>query len=75
MTTITMSQAREKFADCADDVYFRGKRICVERRGKPVLVMVSVEDYELLKEAKKLRAAKATKKSLKRGKFVTMDQP
>jgi len=67
-----MSQAREKFADCADDVYFRGKRICVKRRGKPVLVMIPMTDYELLKEIKKRRAAEVTKQSLKRGKFVTM---
>jgi prevent-host-death family protein len=73
MTTLTMSQARDKFADCADDVYFRDKRICVKRRGKPVLMMVPVKDYELLQEMKKQRAVDATVKSLKRGKFVTME--
>ena len=73
MTTLTMSEARERFADCADDVFFRGNRICVERRGKPVFVMMPIQDYELLKELKKQRAAEATQKSLKRGKFVTME--
>jgi prevent-host-death family protein len=73
MTTLTMSQARDKFADCADDVYFRGKNICVKRRGKPVLVMMPMKDYELLQEMKKQRAINATTKSLKRGKFVTME--
>lgn len=72
MTSVTMSQAREEFANCADDVYFRGKRICVKRRGKPVLVMVPMADYELIKEMKMKRAAEVTKRSLKRGKFVTM---
>lgn len=74
MTTITISEAREKFADCADDVFFRGKRICVQRRGKPVLFMMPVQDYELLQELKKQRAADVTKKSLKRGKFVAMEE-
>ena len=74
MTTLTMSQARDKFADCADDVYFRGKNICVKRRGKPVLVMMPMKDYELLQEMKKQRAVGATKKSLERGKFVTMEE-
>ncbi len=74
MTTLTMSQARDKFADCADDVYFRGKNICVKRRGKPVLVMVSMKDYELLQGMKKQRSIDATTKSLKRGKFVTMEE-
>lgn len=73
MTTITISEAREKFADCADDVYFRGKRICVERRGKPVLFMMPIQDYELLQELKKQRAAEVTKNSLKRGTFVAME--
>jgi len=73
MTSVTISQARENFADCADDVYFRNKRICVKRRGKPVLVMIPMTDYELLKEAKTKRAADVTKRSLKRGKFVEME--
>lgn len=74
MTTLTMSQARDKFADCADDVYFRGKNICVKRRGKPVLMMMPMKDYELLQEMKKQRAIEATTKSLKRGEFVTMEE-
>ena len=74
MTSLTMSQAREKFADCADDVYFRGKRICVKRRGKPVLMMIPMKDYELLQEMKKQRAAEVSQKALKRGKFVSMEE-
>jgi len=74
MTTLTMSQAREKFADCADDVYFKGKQICVKRRGKPVLVMMPMKDYELLKELKKKRAVEVTKKSLKKWDFVEMEE-
>jgi len=74
MTTLTMSQARDKFADCADDVYFHGKNICVKRRGKPVLMMMPMKDYELFQEMKKQRAIETTKKSLERGKFVTMEE-
>ena len=73
MTTLTISQVRDKFADCADEVCFHGKSICVQRRGKPVLVMISNRDYELLIEVKKAKSFAATKKSLEKGQFIQLD--
>jgi prevent-host-death family protein len=48
MTIIPISQAREHLADLGNRVNLRGERVVVERRGKNLFALVSVEDVELL---------------------------
>ena len=42
------SKAREKFADILNEVSVRGDRIVLERHGKGVAALISVNDLELL---------------------------
>jgi prevent-host-death family protein len=48
MTTIPISEVREHLADLGNRVSLRGERIVVERRGKNLFALVTVEDMELL---------------------------
>jgi prevent-host-death family protein len=48
VTTIPISEARENLADLGNRVALRGERVVVERRGKNLFALVSVEDLELL---------------------------
>jgi len=48
MTTITITKARPQLRKLADRVCHHGERICVERNGEPVFVMVSFEDFEAI---------------------------
>ena len=48
METISISDAREHLADLGNRVSLRGERLVVERRGKDLFALVSVEDLELL---------------------------
>ena len=48
METISISDAREHLADMGNRVSLRGERIVVERRGKDLFALVSVEDLKLL---------------------------
>jgi prevent-host-death family protein len=48
MTTIPITEARENLADLGNRVALRGERVMVERRGKNLFALVSVEDLELL---------------------------
>jgi len=45
---IPATEAREKLADILNDVAFRGERVLLERHGKSIAAVVSVEDLELL---------------------------
>ena len=48
MTNVPISEAREHLADLGNRVALRGERVIVERRGKGLFALVSVEDVELL---------------------------
>ena len=56
--TISSREARTKWRDVLDKVMSRRVDVVIERSGKPVAVMIPVEDYEKLKdELDDLRAA------------------
>jgi prevent-host-death family protein len=48
MITVTVSQARENFSDLLGKVQHGRNDVTIERHGKPVAVMISVEDYEAM---------------------------
>jgi len=48
MTSIPISEAREHLADLGNRVALRGERLVIERRGKNLFALVSMEDVELL---------------------------
>lgn len=45
---VRASIARDRFADTLNRVAYRGERIVLERHGKPVAALVSLDDLELL---------------------------
>ena len=49
MIRLSTSDLRKDTADALNKVAYGGDRIVLQRRGKDVAVIVSVEDYELLK--------------------------
>jgi prevent-host-death family protein len=65
MTTIPISQAREKLSDIGTRVSLLGERVVVERRGKNLFALVPIEDLELLERLEDkidLEAIRAAKK-------------
>lgn len=48
METISVVEARKKFSDFMARVAYAGQRIVVERRGKPMMAWISVEDLDRL---------------------------
>ena len=53
---IGMAEAKSKLADLVGQVAYKGERFILERRGRPMAVLIGVEEFEHLKE----RAAAAT---------------
>lgn len=49
MIRISTSDLRKDTADTLNRVAYGGDRVALQRRGKDVAVIVSVEDYELLR--------------------------
>lgn len=46
MRAITAKEARRNFADVLNEVHFGRKRILITRSGKPLVVLISIKDYE-----------------------------
>lgn len=43
---LSTMQAREKFGEVLDQAYYRGDEFIIERRGKPLAVIVPFEEYQ-----------------------------
>ncbi len=52
METVTVADARKHFSELMAQVAYTQKRIVVERRGKPMVAIVSVEDLAQLEGLK-----------------------
>ena len=50
MTRLTATAVRDTLGDTLNRVAFKGERIVLERHGKPVAALVSVEDLQLLED-------------------------
>jgi len=44
--TIGMVEAKSKLAEIVAEVKYGGKRFILERRGRPMAVLISIEEYE-----------------------------
>jgi prevent-host-death family protein len=64
MTRLPVSKAREDLADALNRVAYRGERIVLERRGKRVAAIVSVEDLDLLEELEDQMDLESARKAL-----------
>jgi prevent-host-death family protein len=56
---------RNNLADAINRVAYAGERIVLERRGKGVAALVSIEDLELLQELEDQADIRAARKALK----------
>ncbi len=56
---------RNNLADAINRVAYANERIILERRGKGVAALVSIEDLELLEEMENRSDIRAAKKALK----------
>ena len=55
--TTSALAARKHFGRLLEEAYYRGDNIIIERAGKPMAVIVSVDDFETLKRQKGAEAA------------------
>ncbi len=76
---MSLSEARDNLANVIGQVQFGGERIVLEKRGKPVAVVVSVADadwLERMEDHADLMAFREAKEEMARmgGKTYTLDE-
>ncbi len=67
-------EIRNNLADAINRVAYAGERIILERRGKGVVALVSMDDLALLEEMENRSDIRAAKKALKEKGGVTLDE-
>lgn len=65
--TITLKELRPALPKVVDAIDSKMDRYVVTRRGKPVIVMLNIEDYEALMETLDILADPEAKKGVGRG--------
>jgi len=50
MTRVSATAARRDFSEILNRVAYRGERVVLERNGKDIAVLISIEDLELLRK-------------------------
>lgn len=66
INTITLKELRPGLPDVIDRIDAKFDRYVVTRRGKPVCVMMSIEDYEAMVETMEILGDKALVKRIKK---------
>jgi prevent-host-death family protein len=65
---------RNTFSEYLNRASYQGERIVIERRGKPVAALISMEDLELLNALEDQADVKAAKKARKEKGGVPLEQ-
>ncbi len=74
MKILKMAQAKEKFSEILNEVGYKGERILVEKRQKPLVVIISYDDYKRLEELEDIIESRVLEKALKKGKFYSLEE-
>jgi prevent-host-death family protein len=69
-----VADIRNQLADVLNRVAYAGERIVLERRGKSVAALVSMEDLALLERLETAQDIKAARKALKEKGGVTLEE-
>ncbi|MCC6580111.1 MAG: type II toxin-antitoxin system Phd/YefM family antitoxin [Phycisphaeraceae bacterium] len=64
MNNVSIVEARSRMADIINGVAYGGERVVLERHGKGVVAIVSVEDLELLEAIEDQEDVKAARRAL-----------
>ena len=64
MINVGVAQIRDNLAEALNQVAYQGERIVLERRGKGVAVLISMDDLALLEALEDREDAKAARKAL-----------
>jgi prevent-host-death family protein len=65
MTKVSVSEARQNFADIGNRVRLRGERVLVQRRGRKLCAIMPVEDLEFMESLEDKADLEAIRKARK----------
>ena len=72
--TFSVADAKAKFSEVVNSAEHKSERIVIEKRRKPVAVMIGYEDYKLFEELEDVYHAQLIKEVLAEDKFYSLEE-
>jgi antitoxin YefM len=73
MNSVPISDLRSHISELADRVCHHNERICIQRNGKPIFAMVSVEELKMLEKLEDLTDIKQGLEAIDRNDIVNWE--
>jgi prevent-host-death family protein len=74
MSTVSISQLKDRLSEYLNRVAFGHERIIVASRGKPKAAVISLADLELLEELEEAQAARDALAEYEQGETISLEQ-
>ncbi len=73
--TVSVAEAKNQLSELLNRVHYRGERILVTKRGKPIGALVSARDLEMIEKADKEKTLRRVREIQKRTKkYIPYEQ-
>ena len=74
MKALKVAQAKEKFSEIVNEAGYKGERILIEKRDKPIAVIIGYDDYKKLEELEDMLQSIMLEKALKKEEVYSLDE-
>ena len=74
MKSMSVANAKSKFSEVVTSAEHKKERVLIEKRKKPVAVVIGYEDYKKLEKLEDIYESKLLEEALKKGKFYSVEE-
>lgn len=74
MKALSLAEAKAHFSEVVTNAEHRRERVLIEKRSKPVAVVIGYDEYRKLEALEDMYESRLLEASLKKGDFVTLEE-
>lgn len=74
MKALSLADAKAHFSEVVTNAEHRHERVLIEKRNKPVAVVIGYDDYKKLEAMEDIYESKLLELSLKKGKMLSLEE-
>ena len=74
MKSLSLANAKAKLSEVVTNAEHKKERVVIEKRNKPVAVVIGYKDYRKLEALEDIYESKLLEETIKKGKFFTLEE-
>jgi prevent-host-death family protein len=74
MKALSVAHAKTKFSEIVTSAEHQKERVVIEKRNKPVAVVIGYDDYKKLEALEDIYESKLLEETIKKGKFYSLEE-